>query len=88
MIEPKKVQGQILDADHARNFLDCVKSRKRPTCDVEFGHHCTTAALVANIAHRTQSYLIWNSKAESFANNAAANRLLSYKYRKPYEFPV
>jgi len=88
LIEPKKVQGQILDADHARNFLDCVKSRKRPTCDVEFGHHCTTAALVANIAHRTQSYLIWDSKAESFANNAAANRLLSYKYRKPYEFPV
>ena len=33
------------DADHARNFLDCVKSRKTPICDVEYGHRCTTAAL-------------------------------------------
>ena len=44
-IEAKKVDGQIKDADHARNFLDCVKSRKTPTCDIEFGHRCTTAAL-------------------------------------------
>jgi predicted dehydrogenase len=87
LIEAKKAQGQILDADHARNFLDCVKSRKTPTCDVEYGHHCTTAALVGNIAHRTRSVLTWDAKTEMFVNHAAANRLLSYKYRKPYEFP-
>ena len=29
-IEAKKVAGRIKDADHARNFLDCVKSRKTP----------------------------------------------------------
>ena len=40
-IETKKATGKIKDADHARNFLDCVKSRKAPTCDVEFGHRCT-----------------------------------------------
>jgi len=87
-IEPKKVEGRIRDADHARNFLDCVKSRKTPSCDIEYGHRCTSAALIANIAHRTKSYLEWDAKAEQFRGNEAANKLLRYEYRKPYEFPT
>ena len=87
-IEAKKVDGVIRDADHARNFLDCVKSRKAPTCDVEYGHRCTTAALIANIAHRSKAYLEWDGKAERFTNNDAANKMLSYEYRKPYKMPT
>jgi predicted dehydrogenase len=87
-IEAKKVDGSIRDADHARNFLDCVKSRKAPTCDVEYGHRCTTAALIGNIAHRSKLYLEWDAKAERFTNNQAANKSLSYEYRKGYKLPT
>jgi predicted dehydrogenase len=87
LIEPRKVEAAILDADHARNFLDCVKSRKTPSCDVEYGHRCTSAALIANIAHRTKSYLEWDAEAERFTNSEAANKRLTYKYREPYSFP-
>jgi predicted dehydrogenase len=87
MIEGKKADAPIKDADHARNFLDCVKSRKTPTCDVEYGHRCTSAALVAGIAHRTRSFLEWDAKAERVTNNATANKLLTYEYREPYTFP-
>jgi predicted dehydrogenase len=86
-IEAKKVNGGILDADHARDFLDCVKSRQTPSCDIEFGHRCTTAALIANIAHRSKAYLEWDAMAEQFLHNAAADKLLSYKYREPYKLP-
>jgi len=88
MIEGKVAEGKILDADHARNFLDCLKSRKTPNCDVEYGHRCTSAAQIANIAHRTRSLLDWDEAKEQFTNGAAANKLLSYEYRKPYEFPA
>jgi hypothetical protein len=81
------VTGKILDADHARNFLDCVKSRKTPSCSNEFGHLCTTAALIGNIAHRTKSYLEWDATGEQFTNNPAANKLLRVEYRKPHVFP-
>jgi hypothetical protein len=54
---------------------------------VEYGHRCTTAAHVANIAHRTKSMLAWDAKAEAFVDNAAANKLLTCEYRKPYQFP-
>lgn len=87
-IEAKVVSGKILDADHARNFLDCVRSRKAPTCDVEYGHRCTTAALIANIAHRSKAYLEWDAKAERFTNNEAANKALTYEYRKPLKMPT
>jgi len=87
VIEGRKVSATIKDADHARNFLDCVRSRKGCACGVEFGHRVTTSALVAGIALKTRSFLEWDSKAERFTNNSAANRLLSYQYRKPYKLP-
>lgn len=87
-IEAKKVDGAIRDADHARNFLDCVKSRKAPNCDIEFGHRCTTAALIAGIAHRNRTLLEWDAKVERFTNSAAANKELATVYRKPYTFPA
>ncbi len=62
-----------LDTSHARNFLDCVKSRNRPNCDVEEGHRSTSYALLANIALATKSRLDWDAQAERFTNNEAAN---------------
>ena len=48
------------------------------------GHLSTSATLIANIAHKTKSYLEWDARAERFTNNEAANRYLQYKYRAPY----
>jgi predicted dehydrogenase len=87
VIEGRKVTAKIKDADHTRNFLDCVRSRKGCACSIEFGHRVTTSALLARIALKTRSFLEWDSQAERFTNNPAANRLLSYEYRKPYKLP-
>ena len=35
-MEPMKVAAA--GGNHVRNFLDCMKSRKLPICDVEEGH--------------------------------------------------
>ncbi len=43
-----------LDQQAARDFLDSVKSRKRPNADVEEGHRSTTFAHLANIALATR----------------------------------
>ena len=70
---------------HARNFLDCVKSRGKCNADVQIGHVSTATTLLGNIAHKTASLLEWDGHAERFTNSEAANRLLSYKYRAPYK---
>jgi predicted dehydrogenase len=88
MIEPKKVSGRMDNADHARNFLDCIKSRAACNADIESAHRSTSATLLANIAMQTKAYLEWDAQAEQFTNNAAANKLLRYDYRLPLKFPA
>jgi predicted dehydrogenase len=86
-IEP--LQAKRTDGDatvqHIRNFLDCVKSRKRTNCDMEPGHRSTTFALLANIALATKSRIEWDPRKERIINNRQANELLHYKYRKPWK---
>ncbi|MBI1897416.1 MAG: hypothetical protein HYS04_12965 [Acidobacteria bacterium] len=87
VIEPREAKGSADTAFHARNFLDCVKSRGKCNCDILTGHLSTSATLIANIAYKTRSYLEWDAKAERFPNHAAANKLLQYQYRAPYKLP-
>jgi predicted dehydrogenase len=87
LIEAKKVraQGTGDTAPHARNFLDCVKSRAKCNCDIETGHRSTSATLLANIALKTHTVVDWDAKTERCVGNPEANKLLSYKYRAPYK---
>lgn len=85
VIEPKLVKGSADTAFHARNFLDCVKSRAKCNCDVLTGHLSTTATLIGSIALKTRSFLEWDAKAEKFSNNPKANQWLRYDYRPPYK---
>jgi len=73
-----------MTVDHARNFLDCIKSRAMPNADVEIGHRSTTCSLIANISYAVGARLDWDPVKERFTNNEAANSFLHYEYRKPW----
>ncbi len=86
VIEPKLVKGSVwADAPHARNFLDCVKSRGKCNADILTGHLSTSATLIANIALKTENMLKWDARTEKFTNHPEANRYLHYHYRAPYK---
>jgi predicted dehydrogenase len=85
MEAPKPVKSRADTTWHARNFLDCVKTRAKCNCDILTGHISTSATIIGHIALRTKSYLEWDGKAERFTNHAAANKYLSYQYRAPYK---
>ena len=88
MIEPRKASGSNDTASHARNFLDCIKSRALCNSDLESAHRSTSTTLLANIALKTKSLLEWDAQTEQFTNHAAANKLLRYDYRAPLKSPV
>jgi predicted dehydrogenase len=48
--EPGDGEQDQMTADHVRNFLDCVKLRKRPNADVLIGHRSALASHLGNIA--------------------------------------
>ncbi len=73
---------------HARNFLDCMKSRKSPNCDIEIGHRSTSMSQIANISLALRQRLDWNAETEQFVGNDAANQLLHYEYRAPWKLEV
>jgi hypothetical protein len=68
-----------------RNFLDAMKSRKRPVGDIEIGHKSTAPCLIGNIALRTGMKLKWDGAAERFTNSDEANALLTRQYRAPWK---
>jgi predicted dehydrogenase len=70
--------------DHARNFLDCVKTRQDPVEPVEAGHRTATLCHLANIAMRLRRPIRWNPHTEEIVDDAEASRMLSRPARAPW----
>ncbi|MFD2933538.1 Gfo/Idh/MocA family protein [Spirosoma flavum] len=70
-----------LSDNHYKDFLDAIKSRKNPICDVEVGHRTASVCTLGNIAYQLGRPLRWNPATEQFQGDAEANRLLSRPMR-------
>ncbi|MBI3684483.1 MAG: hypothetical protein HY235_29255, partial [Acidobacteria bacterium] len=69
---------------HVRNFLDCVKARRRPNVDIEFAHQVSTACHLGNIAYRAGEKILWDAGTEKITNSGKASRMLTRPYRAPW----
>ncbi len=72
---------------HVRNFVECLKTRQQPICDIEFGRNSAVLAHMGNIAYRTGNKLIWDDTNKSFGNDTKANVLIKPEYRGLWMFP-
>ena len=79
--------GTSVDSPHARNFLDCVKSRHKPKVEIEEGHLSTALAHLGNIVARTGRTIQYNAAAESIEGDKEANALLARQYRQHWSTP-
>jgi predicted dehydrogenase len=77
--------SSVQHVPHVQNFLKCLKTRERPTADIEIGHRTTTACHLGNIALRLGQKLKWDGEAERFTGNDDANRMLVRDYRAPWK---
>ena len=57
---------------HQRDWLDCVKSRKKPICDVEIGARSVAVCHLGNIAYWTGETVRWNPQTWSFVDPSPA----------------
>lgn len=84
----EQMYGRFPDEPHQRNFIECVKSRKRPNADIETLHPSCSMLHLANIAYRVgNTTLKYDSKAERFIGSEDANKLVKRNYRAKYEIP-
>ncbi|MCK4291680.1 MAG: Gfo/Idh/MocA family oxidoreductase [Planctomycetes bacterium] len=79
--------GSIIDL-HFDDFIDCIRTRKKPKADIEQAHLSMVICHLANISYRVGNRkLRFDGKTETFINDAQANKYLKANYRKPWIVP-
>src|SRR5260370_41855526 len=73
---------------HQRDWLDCVRARKRPICDVEIGARSVTVCHLGNLAYCNHRKLAWDPKEWQFVGDAEANKWLDRERRDPWQLPT
>jgi predicted dehydrogenase len=76
-------QGQF--RQHARDFLDCVKSRHAPISDLESSHRVASACHLANISLKLGRTIHWDPSKEGTKGDAEAAQMLARPYRAPWD---
>ncbi len=71
--------------NHHRNWIDAIRSRKKPICDVEIGHRSATVCELGQIGYDLRRPLDWDPVKERFVNDDDANKLLSRPLRDPWK---
>src|SRR5262249_11247759 len=72
---------------HQRDWLNCVRSRKRPICEVEVGARSVTVCHLGNLPYWNHRKLRWDPKAWRFVGDEEANKWLDRERREPYQLP-
>lgn len=70
--------------NHLQDFLNCVRSRKRPICDVEVGARSVTVCHLGNLAYWNHRRLQWDPAKERFIDDPEANYWIDRKKRGPW----
>ncbi len=90
---PDTLKDQVIGPDqthlydsknHYTDWLDAIRKRSKPICDIEIGASSVTVCHLGNIAYKLQRPLKWDPKREVFVGDEEANRLLSRTMRSPW----
>jgi len=85
----KEGSGNNDGVSHIRNFLDCVKTRRKPNADLEtVGHPTSLLCHGGNVAWKLGRQVELDPVTELFVDDEEANRLRTRpEYRKPWLLP-
>lgn len=70
------------------DFLDAIKTKRRPICDIEVAHRSTNMSLLGMLSLKLGRSLAWDGDKEVVIGDDDANKHLSREYRKPWEYPT
>jgi hypothetical protein len=73
---------------HVADFLDCIRTGRRPNGEIEQGHLTASLCHLGNIATRLGRSLRFDPDTERIQGDAEADALVSRKYRDHWGKPV
>ena len=87
-LKPGFVPGEFKaykSANHVRNFLDCIRSRKPAICPAETAHRSITPGHLGYVSEALGRALNWDPKTEQVIGDSEAQALLTkMHHRKPW----
>ena len=69
---------------HWENFLDCVRTRKRPNSDIETCVRSSVTSILGNLSLRARTRLDWNESRQT-VEQEAVRPMLNREYRNPWK---
>ncbi|HEY3283699.1 MAG TPA: Gfo/Idh/MocA family oxidoreductase [Armatimonadota bacterium] len=73
---------------HQQDWIDCIRSRKRPICDVEIGARSVTVCHLGNLAYWNHRRLKWDPAKWHFVGDAEADKWMDRPRRAPWKLPT
>jgi hypothetical protein len=81
--------GGYNDVGHARNFLDCMRSRQAPAADLAtVGHPSSMLCHLGNAAWRAGRTIRYDPATGTIPGDEAASAFLGRTYREPWVLPA
>jgi predicted dehydrogenase len=74
-------------AQHRDDWLQCIRTKQKPVCDVDVGAGSVTVCHLVNLAYWHGQKLKWDAKKWEFVGGAGDNAWLDRPRRKGYELP-
>ncbi len=71
-------------ADHHRQWLDGIKTRQQPSCNVAYHHKVNVALCLANLSYRLRRSVAFDPATEAIVGDDEAARLAMPPYREPW----
>ena len=86
--QPPAAQRQ--ESTHWENFVDCIKTRNKPSSDIVSMAKTTMLCHLGNIALQSGKTIRWDAKAQDIANRSDVRNCISYEreYRKPWKLKM
>jgi predicted dehydrogenase len=78
-------RGSGGEPEHIANFLECIKTGRRPNADIAEAHKSTLLCHLGNIAHRVNRVLTTSEKDGRITDDNEAMALWSREYRPGWE---
>jgi predicted dehydrogenase len=72
---------------HEREWLDCLRSRKQPSCNPSYHYKIDAAIALANLSMRVGRTIEFDPATETIVGDPEAAKLATPEYRAPWKFP-
>jgi hypothetical protein len=74
--------------DHRMDFLNAIRTRQQPICNVQVGHRTATICQLSGIAERLGRPVKWDPASQQIIDDPVASRMMDRPRRAPYSLPI